>query len=373
MNASPTSNSKTISSDAARWNDFVAAAAVDGVLVGDILQCLEWGEVKKPDWQPIPISVERDGVLRAVALVLKRKMPYSDRSIFYVSRGPILDWNDADLVRELFAKIRDEARRHKAAFIKIDPAIPRDAPSTPGIETTLRAIGFLPSPESQSSFGGTQPRCVMKMDISAPTEKVPEQFHQKWRYNLRLGERKGLTVKSDCTREDLKIFHELYLVTASRDGFKGYPFSYFEKLWDTLFAKDLAKLFLVYHDDKPLSGAISFVLPPQCWYVFGASGNEGRNLMPNHAMQWAMMKWAKERGCTIYDFRGVHDVRKDPDFTGNLMDSSDGLVRFKAGFGAQLTEYFGEWDWPLDKKWYWAWTKARPALAQAAKKVRGRK
>ena len=131
MNASPTFNSEIPTSDAARWNDFVAAAELDGVLIGDILQCLEWGEVKKPDWQPIPISIERDGVLRAVALVLKRKMPYSDRSIFYVSRGPILDWNDADLIRELFAKIRQEALRHKVAFIKIDPAIPFDAPSTP--------------------------------------------------------------------------------------------------------------------------------------------------------------------------------------------------------------------------------------------------
>jgi hypothetical protein len=52
---------------------------------------------------------------------------------------------------------------------------------------------------------------------------------------------------------------------------------------------------------------LPFKLPPQAWYIFGASSNEKRNLMPNHLMQWTMMQWAKDNGCTSYDFRGVPD------------------------------------------------------------------
>jgi lipid II:glycine glycyltransferase (peptidoglycan interpeptide bridge formation enzyme) len=356
------------------WNNFVAASPY-----GDVLQCQEWGAVKKPDWQPLEITLGEDSSLRATALVLVRQLPYSKRTMFYVSRGPILDWSNDALVRELFEKIHGEAQKHYAAFIRIDPALPIDDASTPAALETLKGIGFVPSPEAQGSFGGTQPRYVMKLDIAAPLDDVMQTFHQKWRYNIRLGAKKGLVVQSDCTRDDLKIFHDIYKVTAARDGFTGYPLSYFHKLWDELIAKGLAKLFLVRHEDKVLSGAISFLLPPQCWYVFGASSNEGRNLMPNHAMQWAMMQWAKEHGCTTYDFRGVHDVRQDPNyaqFEGDLqkalMESSDGLVRFKAGFGAQLVEYVGEFDWPLDQRWYWLWTKARPALGSALKKMRKR-
>jgi peptidoglycan pentaglycine glycine transferase (the first glycine) len=354
------------------WNKFVAASPYS-----DVLQCREWGEVKKPDWQPIEVSLESEGTLSATALILKRRIPYSDRTMFYIVRGPVLDWSNAQLTRALFEKIQKEAQKYKAAFIKIDPALPADEASTPAILETLRAIGFMPSPEAQGSFGGTQPRYVMKLDISAPLDDVMKSFHQKWRYNIRLGDKKGLVVHSDCAREDVKTFHEIYQITAQRDGFTGYPLAYFQKLWDTLIESGLAKLFLVRHEDKVLSGAISFLLPPQCWYVFGASSNEGRNLMPNHAMQWAMMKWAKENDCTTYDFRGVHDVRQDPNFDGDLqkalMESSDGLVRFKAGFGAQLVEYIGEWDLPLDKKWYWMWTKARPALSGAVKKIKARR
>jgi lipid II:glycine glycyltransferase (peptidoglycan interpeptide bridge formation enzyme) len=207
------------------------------------------------------------------------------------------------------------------------------------------------------------------------------QFHQKWRYNTRLAERKGVVVQDDCTRDDLEIFHQLYAVTAQRDGFTGRPLRYFQKLWDALVPKDMARLFITYHNSKPLSAAICFVLGHQCWYVYGASSNENRNVMPNYAMQWAMMRWAKERGCTLYDFRGVADEGGAPAGGGSASTQSteksdeadnhlQGLNRFKAGFGAQLVDYVGEWDLPLNKNWYWLWTTARPRIVDALKKRR---
>lgn len=353
------------------WNRFVAASPY-----GDVLQCREWGEVKKPESQPVEIALQENGVTRAQALVLKRALP-GGKSVFYLSRGPILDWSDTALVKAMFAKVREEAAKHNAALIKVDPCLPSDDPAAAKAIETLREVGFIECASAQGSFGGTQPRYNMKLDISQPLDDVMmNSFHQKWRYNVRLGAKKGLVVQTDCTRDDLKTFHDIYKVTAERDGFTGYSLGYFQKMWDALVENGLAKLFLVHHDGKVLSGAISFLLPPQCWYVFGASSNEGRNLMPNHSMQWAMMQWAKENGCTVYDFRGVHDVRQDPSYDGDLqkalMESSDGLVKFKAGFGAQLVEYIGEWDWPLDKKWYWVYTKARPAVSKVVRKMKGR-
>jgi peptidoglycan pentaglycine glycine transferase (the first glycine) len=360
-----------------QWNDFVAASPY-----GDVLQCLEWGEVKKPDWRPVPVALESAGRLDATALVLKRFIPRTGRSIFYVPRGPILDWNRPEIAASLVKRLREVARAHNAILIKVDPAVPT---GTPGVVETLQRLGFHPSPDAQGGFGGTQPRCVMKLDIGGTPDEIMAQFHQKWRYNTRLAERKGVIVQDDCTRDDLEIFHRLYAVTAQRDGFTGRPLRYFQKLWDALVPKDMARLFITYHNSKPLSAAICFVLGHQCWYVYGASSNENRNLMPNYAMQWAMMRWAKERGCTLYDFRGVADEGGAPSGTTpsgspastqstEKSDGADnhllGLNRFKAGFGAQLVDYVGEWDLPLNKNWYWLWTVGRPRLVAALKKHR---
>ena len=71
------------------------------------------------------------------------------------------------------------------------------------------------------------------------------------------------------------------------------------------------------------------------WYLYGASSNEHRNLMPNYLLQWEGIKYAISQGKDMYDFRGVSGV----------LDESHpqyGLYRFKKGFNAEFTEFIGE-------------------------------
>lgn len=322
------------------------------------MQCLEWGEVKKPLWQPIPVIIRDGETIRAVALILKRRLPRVRHCIFYIPRGPILDWTDAETAKRLVEAIRTEAKKHRAILVKVDPAVPNGDE----IDSTLRGLGFKPSPDAEGGFGGTQPRSVMKRDIDGTEDEVLASFHQKWRYNIRLAAKKGVVVR-EAERKDLPAIHELYRVTAQRDGFTGRPLSYFERLWDVLGSRELAKFFITELEGQPLSAAICFVLPPQCWYVYGASSNEHRNVMPNHAMQWAMMQWAKSKGCTIYDFRGVADETQV-----QIDDHLAGLNRFKAGFAAEVVSYVGEYDLVLSPVWYWLWTTARPKILARMKK-----
>ena len=71
---------------------------------GDVMQCLEWGEVKKPDWQPVTVGIQTGGELEATALILKRSIPKTGRCIFYVPRGPILDWSRPEIAAALVIK-----------------------------------------------------------------------------------------------------------------------------------------------------------------------------------------------------------------------------------------------------------------------------
>lgn len=69
--------------------------------------------------------------------------------------------------------------------------------------------------------------------------------------------------------------------------------------------------------------------------------------MPNYLLQWEMIKWAVERGCDIYDFRGV---------SGNVDKNHPlyGLYRFKKGFGGKFTEFIGELDYVFNPLVYFA-------------------
>jgi lipid II:glycine glycyltransferase (peptidoglycan interpeptide bridge formation enzyme) len=62
--------------------------------------------------------------------------------------------------------------------------------------------------------------------------------------------------------------------------------------------------------------------------------------MPNYILQWEAIRWAKSRGCTLYDFWGApHDIDEN--------DPMYGVFRFKLGFGADLVRTPGAWDYPV--------------------------
>lgn len=343
------------------WNNFVAASPV-----GDLLQSYEWGELKKRSggWEPIRIAAFEGGEIRAAISILKRRIPHTGRCIFYASRGPVLDLTNSKLLSELLDGIRIRAAKEGAILLKIDPPVVAD--DTESL-ASIAGTGFV-KVQDATGFGGIQPRCVMQLDLTPSLDEILANCKPKWRYNIRLAEKKGVTVRSDCEKNDLRAFYEILKETAVRDKFLVRGFSYYEHMWDLLVETGYARLFLTEYEGEVVSGALSFLFGDKCWYTYGASSNRHRNVMPNHLMQWTMIGWAKESGCKWYDFRGV-SPQKEEDPNDHLY----GLNRFKEGFGAKFVEYIGEYDIVYSDAWYWAWTQGKPRISNLFKSLRRRK
>jgi len=336
-----------------RFNAFVSSGPK-----GHILQSYEWGEVKGgTGWIPLRLIVEEGNQIVAAASILERKVPVIGKKIFYAPRGPVLDYADKELFDFTLEEIQKVARERGAFVLKIDPDVPS---SDKDLDAYLKGKGF--RSQANQDFEGIQPRYVFRMDISPSLEDLFANMHSKTRYNIRLAQRKGVRINEACTKEDLKPFYEILTVTAERDNFLIRSFSYFELLWDCLVENGLAKLFMAEYEGKYIAGTLAFIFGDKAWYLYGASGNEYRNVMPNYLLQWTMIAWAKEQGCTLYDFRGV---------PGNLTEDNPlyGLYRFKKGFGAEYVEFVGEYDLVYSPFHYSAFNTMEKVYSQGVKKI----
>lgn len=310
---------------------------------GDVLQTTAWGRVKESSgWQAYPLGVMDQGKLAAAALILTKPLPLFPAAAAYSPRGPLYSSPEAlaVLLKEGAAFLRGKG----GLVWKMDPAIPKG--DGEWLEA-VRSLNLKPV-ETGLDFAGVQPRFVMTLDLTRSLDTLLNNMKSKTRYNIRYAMRKGVYIQPLKEKSRLSVFYCLLQETAERDGFSIRPLSYFEAIWDHLVQANLAKVFLAYHGDTPLAGAICFRLGQRTWYVYGASSSEQRNLQASHLMQWEMIKWAKGAGCTVYDFRGVSgDLRPEHPLYG--------LYRFKEGFGAELQEYVGELDLPLRRGGYGLW------------------
>lgn len=320
---------------------------------GHILQTYAWGEVKAATgWQPLRLVVEEEGRIVAAVSLLKRRLPYIQKSIFYAPRGPVLDFSNTALFDFLLQAMKTLARREGAILLKIDPDIPS---SNVEVKHLLQKRGFRLA-TAGTGFDGVQPRHVFRLDLRPSLEELKQNLHPKTRYNIGLAQRRGVTVKADCTLEDLAVFYDILQETALRDRFLIRSYDYFVILWKELVERGYAKLFMAYYQDQPIAGTLAFILGDKAWYMYGASSNRHRNVMPNYLLQWTMISWAKEQGCTLYDFRGV---------PGDLSEDNPlyGLYRFKKGFNGVFTEFIGEYDLVYSHLYYWIWRLAQPAYS----------
>ncbi|RHB51093.1 lipid II:glycine glycyltransferase FemX [Exiguobacterium sp. AM39-5BH] len=213
---------------------------------GDLLQLSSWANVKRQNgWFAERIAVATDGVTSGVALLLFKRVPKLPFTLCYAPRGFVVDYDDVASLTALTEEAKRVAKANKAITVKIDPNIDRD--EVPGLLTEMASLGF-----SHKGYGGgfdyAQPRFTMETDLRPSEKEIFGKFHHKFRYNVRLAERKGI-VCTEVGRDGLKTFADLMKVTGERDGFAIRGLDYFENLYDCLQPGD-ARLFLTKLEPK---------------------------------------------------------------------------------------------------------------------------
>ena len=314
-----------------------------------------------------------------------RDSPKTKWSLFYLPEGPVLDPDYAKNVVDWLTPLRDFAKESGAFNLKLGPQVTintwsaatiksaisdnvyrqfkdvdpdRVNPFGNEIGTKLRNLGGKQIETDGEGFGDVQPRFVFAIDVQDKSdEELLASFSQEWRRNIKKAEKSEVKVRQ-ANFSDLEIFHTLYKETAKRDKFTPRPLNYFKQMWKSLNenSSNLAEMRLYIAEQENICHAACLWVRvgKHVWYTYGASSTSGRELRPSNAIQWQMMRDARDAGASIYDMRGIAATlnEKSPLF---------GLLRFKIGTGGKVIQYVGEWDFVLKPLIYKAF---RVALAR---------
>ena len=287
----------------------------------------------------------------------------------------------AHFLSELATALKPELPANTIA-IRFDPDVNFRTPEDRDLfNYGMKMVSYADRLKLRKNSVDIQPPDSTLVDLTGTEEEILEKMHSKWRYNIRLSERKGVMIHrylgNDINlSEKIDKFYELTKITNARDGNASHAKAYYADLIKSS-AEEIAagkdvpviSLYIAEHEGEEIASIMTLFSHDEAIYLYGASSNNKRNLMPNHLLQWTAMKDAKAYGSKYYDMYGMPPEGKDENHPMH------GLYMFKANFGGKNIHRTGSWDIPL-KAIYHPYSAAEKLRAfwhkKVIKKLKGR-
>ena len=356
---------------------------------GNMMQAIEWSAIKNT-WGAVRVAVsdDKDNII-AAAQVLTRK------GLWYVPRGPILDYNNKELLEFFLTNLKKFAKTKQAKLVKLDiPIAVKDEKlanfkdvdvdrSNDELIKTFKSYGYNHKGFSLDMSSTIQPRFNTVTKLEQP---VPDLFSKDTRRLIRDADKKFVEVRR-CGKENLDDFLFALACTEKRKNISLRGREYFENLLDTF--GDNALLYISYinvekalkecHNrkenlekeieelgekspkkkrtleeqvagtdklialfngleiedkskDQVISAAITIAYGNHAEIIYAGMNEDFAKLPAQYKVFSDTMKKAQEMGISEVSMGGIE---------GSLNDS---LLGFKSKFSPNIVEYYGEFD-----------------------------
>ncbi len=178
------------------------------------------------------------------------------------------------------------------------------------------------APPSLSFYGHT-------LDLSGGPERLFAGCENGVRRAIRKAERAGVRVEFSHTLESLRTFYALYCNTRKRHGLPPQPFTFFQRIWQHVLAREQGFVALGWQGQTPIAGAVFFHFGTKAIFKFGASEEPFLPLRGNNLVMWEAIKRCARNGYAELHF-------------GRTSVGNEGLRAYKCGWGARehRLEYF---------------------------------
>ena len=200
----------------------------------NLLQSSDWAKIKD-NWGNERLGVYQNHKLVAVASILIQPLPLGF-TMLYIPRGPIMDYQNSELVSFMLQSIKTYAKSKRAVFAKFDPSLflrkgligqeTSDQEATLAIIQSLKECGVEWVGRTEDMGETIQPRFQANIYKEYFTE---DQLSKSTKQAIRTARNKGVEVIFGGT-ELLDEFAALMKKTEARKGIHLRGRDYYEKL-----------------------------------------------------------------------------------------------------------------------------------------------
>ena len=246
--------------------------------------------------------------------------------------GPLIDWKDKKLVKEVFVKIRTAAEKENCVFARMRPQL---LATKENLEL-LESLGLKKSPMHLAA------EHTVMIDLGLSEEELLAGMRRQTRYDVRRADKLGIKVLHDNSEELFKEFHKVQAETAKRQGFIPPDLK-------TLLAEREALDSEIYVAETAEGEKIAYGLVVKDGregdYYEAASTLLNRKMPGAHALLWQVIRDLKKAGYERFNLWGIAPA-------GQPNHRYAGVTTFKTGFGGKIVEYVPAHDMVISKVGY---------------------
>lgn len=311
------------------WEGFLAKH-----LEANFLQSWYWGEFHKR----LGKSIYRSGFYsknRLLGVMLAVKEDAKRGKYLTVPGGPIIDWENRNLVKKFVEEVERIAKIERCVFVRVRPQLENNNFS----KNIFSKYDFIDAPMHLHA------ELTSKLDITKSEEELLAGMRKTTRYEIRKGESLGIQVTASKDAKEIEKFYELQVLTSKRQGFVPFAYGFLYEQFKVFASAGKALLYSARLKNKLLAQAFVIFYGNEAVYHYGASTEDGRKYPGSYLLQWEAIKEAKRRGMTIYNFWGVAPIEE----TNHRFY---GISIFKRGFGGVDFAYLHAQDLVINRTRY---------------------
>lgn len=239
-----------------------------------------------------------------------------------IAGGPIMDWNNRDMVDKIFADIRYIGQKNGCSFVRIRPQLPLSDESMQLMSTlNLKKAPMYLSVE----YAGI-------LDLTKTKEEILAGASQGFRRKLRKAEKADIEVLANTEKWSIEEFCKLEKRHAERQKYVAFSDSFLTKQFEAFAKNDEVLIYTAKKDGEILAQNFMIFYGAEASYHYGVSSQLGTKYSAALLLHMEAMDEARKRGCTRYNLWGI----VEPDEKTHRFY---GVSEFKRSFGCEELRY----------------------------------